>query len=134
MHYIAFEGPEGAGKTTQLRRLSARLRSAGLEGGEPRTGRDRSGEAVRELLLDPRRQLRSETEMPLFPVARAQLVREVMQPALARGQVALSDRSAYASLAYQGFGRGLELDVVRRVLLLDLPVEGPAVEGRNVRS
>ncbi len=135
--YIALEGPEGAGKTTQLQRLSARLRSAGLEVVETREpGGTAVGEAVRALLLDPARHLSPEAEMLLFAAARAQLVREVVQPALERGQVVLSDRSVYASLAYQGFGRGLDLEVIRRVnevatagllpdlvLLLDLPVE-----------
>jgi dTMP kinase len=135
--YIALEGPEGAGKTTQLRRLAARLRSLGLEVLETREpGGTAVGEAVRALLLDPAQPLSPEAEMLLFAAARAQLVREVVRPALDRGQVVLSDRSVYASLAYQGFGRGLDVEVVRRVnevatagllpdlvVLLDLPVE-----------
>jgi dTMP kinase len=135
--YIALEGPEGAGKTTQLRRLAARLRSLGLQVVETREpGGTAVGEAVRALLLDPRGHLSAEAEMLLFAAARAQLVREVVRPALDRGQVVLSDRSVYASLAYQGFGRGLDVEVVRRVnevatagllpdlvVLLDLPVE-----------
>ncbi len=147
--YIALEGPEGSGKTTQLRRLANRLRSLGLEVVETREpGGTEVGEAVRALLLDRAYRLSPETEMLLFAAARAQLIREVVRPALEAGHVVLSDRSVYASLAYQGFGRGLDLEVVRRVnqvatggllpdlvLLLDLPVEaGLAREAKRAEG
>jgi dTMP kinase len=136
--YIALEGPEGAGKTTQLRRLAARLRAAGLEVVEVREpGGTAVGELLRSILEDPAHgTLTPEAEALLFAAARAQLLREVVGPALEQGRTVLSDRSVYASLAYQGFGRGLGLEAVWSVnhlatggllpdlvILLDLPVE-----------
>ncbi|MCS7173441.1 MAG: dTMP kinase [Armatimonadetes bacterium] len=136
--FLALDGPEGAGKTTQLRRLAERLRSMGVEvvttrepGGTP------LGEAIRALLLDPAfRGICPHAEMLLFAAARAQYTREVVRPALEEGRVVLSDRSVYASLAYQGYARGLGMEVVRCVnevatgglypdltLLLDVPAE-----------
>ncbi|MCS7235942.1 MAG: dTMP kinase [Armatimonadota bacterium] len=136
--YIALEGPEGSGKTTQLRRLAARLRQRGLEVVEVREpGSTALGEQVRALLEDPAHgDMTAEAEALLFAAARAQLLRCVVRPALEQGRVVLSDRCVYASLAYQGYGRGLGEEVVRRVnevatggllpdlvVLLDLPVE-----------
>lgn len=136
--YIALEGPEGSGKTTQLRRLAARLRQRGLEVVEVREpGSTALGEQVRALLEDPAHgDMTAEAEALLFAAARAQLLRRVVRPALEQGRVVLSDRCVYASLAYQGYGRGLGEEVVRRVnevatggllpdlvVLLDLPVE-----------
>lgn len=136
--YLALEGPEGSGKTTQMRRLAFRLRSLGLQVVEVREpGGTTVGELIRTLLADPAHtSLGPEAEVLLFAAARAQLLREVVRPALERGQTVLSDRSVYASLAYQGFGRGLGVEAVWRVnelatggllpdlvLLLDVPVE-----------
>ena len=74
------------------------------------------GEQIRSLLLDPRhRELDARTEMLLFAASRAQLVAEVIRPALSRGAVVVCDRYVDASLAYQGIGRGLGVDVVRAV-------------------
>ncbi len=136
--YLALEGPEGSGKTTQLGRLAARLRGLGLEVVEVREpGGTPVGELIRALLANPAHtSLTPEAEALLFAAARAQLVREVVRPALDQGRTVLSDRCVYASLAYQGFGRGLGVEAVWRlnelatggllpdlVLLLDLPVE-----------
>jgi len=136
--YIALEGPEGSGKSTQLRILADRLRHLGLEVVEIREpGGVEIAEAIRSILLDSaHRGLTPEAEMLLFAAARAQLVREVVRPALEQGRIVLSDRSVYASLAYQGVARTLGVDVVRRVnevatggllpdlvLVLDLPPE-----------
>lgn len=115
--FLTLEGPEGAGKSTQGPLLAEHLRRSGLDvlytrepGGTP------IGERIRGVLLDDaHREMAAETEMLLFAAARAQFVREVVSPALARGVTVLSDRYVDASLSYQGFGRGLDVAVVRWV-------------------
>ncbi len=136
--FLAFEGPEGSGKSTQARRLADRLRASGYDvvltrepGGTP------IGEQIRAILLgDANCAMLAETEALLYSAARAQHVREVIQPALAQGRIVISDRYADSTLAYQGGGRGLPMDQLLAVqtlatggtwphlrLLLDLPVE-----------
>jgi dTMP kinase len=121
---IAFEGVEGAGKSTQLELL----RQA-LEGrrGDPPVDRSRevvvtrepggtpAGERVRALLLDPEVELHPRTEALLFAAARAELVERVIRPALERGAVVLCDRYLDSSLAYQGGARGLGRGPVEQV-------------------
>lgn len=136
--FITFEGIEGSGKSTQIARLQARLEAAGksvIRLREP--GGTAIGDRIREVLLDPAaRAMTAETEMYLFAASRAQLVREAVRPALARGAVVLCDRFLHSSLAYQGGGRALGRDRVGavnapavdgclpdRVLLLDLAPE-----------
>ena len=105
---ITLEGGEGAGKSTVLAALRELLVARGVDvivtrepGGTP------AGEAIRTVLLDPAKKgLCAETELLLMFAARAQLVREVIQPALAEGRWVLSDRFTDASYAYQGGGRG----------------------------
>ena len=144
---ISLEGGEGAGKSTAIACVAQTLRARGIDlvqvrepGGTP------IGEAIRAILLDPaQRGLCAETELLLMFAARAQLVRETIEPALARGAWVLSDRFTDASFAYQSGGRGLDAGLIaeleRRVvgrkpdltLLLDLPVaDGLArVRGRG---
>ncbi|TXK65874.1 dTMP kinase [Alkalisalibacterium limincola] len=106
---ISLEGGEGAGKSTVLAAITARLEGVGRElvvtrepGGTP------AGERIRELLLDPAQVLFAETELLLMFASRAQLVRETVLPALERGAIVVSDRFTDASFAYQGGGRGLD--------------------------
>jgi dTMP kinase len=113
---IAFEGVEGAGKSTQLDLLCRALEGRGREvvvtrepGGTP------AGEWVRGLLLDPEVELHPRTEALLFAAARAELVQEVIRPALERGVVVLCDRYLDSSLAYQGGARGLGVGPVTEV-------------------
>ena len=134
---ITLEGGEGAGKSTLLAGLREHLERTGLDvvytrepGGTP------VGEAVRALVLDPaHRGLAAETELLLMFAARAQLVRDVLQPALAAGRWVLCDRFTDASYAYQGGGRGVDMARIAELerlatgglkpdltLLLDLPV------------
>lgn len=114
--FITLEGPEGAGKTTQARLLYDRLREAHdvLYTREP--GGTVIGERIRGLLLDElHREMAPQTEMLLFAASRAQFVAEVVEPALRMGRLVLSERYVDASLAYQGYARGLDVEVVRRV-------------------
>jgi dTMP kinase len=115
--FITFEGPEGSGKSTQLRRLAVRLREAGrtvLETAEP--GGTPIGMQIRRVLLDAKNQeLRPTTELLLMFAARAQNVDEAILPALSRGEIVLSDRFTDSSLVYQGAARGLGSEVVYEV-------------------
>jgi dTMP kinase len=136
--FITFEGGEGCGKSTQIRRLAARLERAGFEvvlTREP--GGTRLAELVRSLLKDePEDPPCDRSELLLFLAARAQLVRNVISPALAAGKWVVSDRFSDSTFAYQGYGRGLPLDFLRlandfacdglrpdRTILLDVPPE-----------
>lgn len=108
--FISIEGGEGAGKSTVIAAIRDILAERGIEvvatrepGGTP------AGEAIRALLLDPARTLFAETELLLMFAARAQLVRELIEPALRRGAVVVSDRFTDASFAYQGGGRGIDM-------------------------
>ncbi len=134
---ITFEGVEGCGKSTQMLLLARHLQERGIAfvttrepGGTP------LGERVRELLLDPRLVPVPEAELFLFEAARAQLVAEVIRPALLAGTTVLSDRFADSSLAYQGGARGIPAAAVAhlntlactglvpdRTLVFDLDVE-----------
>ena len=111
---ITFEGMDGSGKTTQMRRLTQRLRAAGrtvLETVEP--GGTAIGREIRRILLDARNQeLSPSAELLLYFASRAQNVDELILPALASGQIVVADRFTDSSLAYQGCGRGLGTDTV----------------------
>jgi dTMP kinase len=115
--FVTFEGVDGSGKSTQARLLAERLREEGREvvlTREP--GGTALGEEVRSLLLHGE-QIAPWAEAALFAAARAQLVDEVIRPALARGADVVSDRYLDSSLAYQGLARGLGIE---RVLELNL--------------
>ncbi len=114
--YVAFEGIEGAGKSTVAQCVGERLESDGrtvVRVREP--GGTVVGERIRAILLGHDLEPDPWTEALLFAAARAQLAAEVVGPALAEGAWVLSDRSVYSSLAYQGAGRGLGIDAVRNV-------------------
>jgi dTMP kinase len=110
--FITFEGPEGGGKTTQIRLLEQALTAQGhrvLVTREP--GGTAIGNGIRTLLLDAANTAMSErAEALLFNAARAQLVEEIIRPALVKQQIVLCDRYADSTLAYQGFGRGLAIE------------------------
>ncbi len=117
--FITFEGPEGAGKSTQVRRLADALRLDGhkiLVTHEP--GGTRIGESIRSLLLTPDRDhpLAPRAEVLLFAAARAQLVNKLIAPALAHGTIVLCDRFSDSTIAYQVGGRGLPFDPVRQIV------------------
>lgn len=136
--FVVLEGVEGAGKTTQIRLLSDWLRAAGIDHVTAREpGGTEVGESIRAVLLDHREQdMPAETELLLMLAARAAFVRDVVRPALRDGAVVLADRFDFSTFAYQGYGRGLDLDEVRRLnafatgglrpdlyILLDVPVD-----------
>jgi len=111
--YIAFEGIEGAGKSTIAVRVAEHLTASGekvVVVREP--GGTEAGEKIREVLLTMDHDVEPRTEAALFAASRAQLMVEVVSPALADGSWVLSDRTAYSSLAYQAGGRGLSLSEV----------------------
>ena len=109
--FITFEGVEGSGKTSQIQRLKKYLTQKGIPckvtrepGGSP------IGEKVRKILLNPEhREMVPATELLLYEAVRAQHVEEVLKPLLKNGGVILCDRFCDATLAYQGYGRGIDL-------------------------
>ena len=112
MTYVAFEGGEGSGKSTQARRLAERLGPAAVLTREP--GATALGARLRSLLLDPDgAPVAPRTETLLMAADRAQHLAEVIRPALAEGRHVISDRSVFSSMAYQGGGRRLGVDAVR---------------------
>jgi len=115
--FVTFEGPDGSGKSTQIQWLAEHLKGLGqsvLLTREP--GGTAISEQIRDVLHDLRnRAMRPQTEILLYSAARAQLVGEVIRPALAEGAIVLCDRYADSTLAYQGYGHGLDLDTLRRV-------------------
>ena len=130
--FLAFEGGEATGKTTQARLLADRL--GALLTREP--GGTELGERVRELVLDPAMPVAPRTEALLMAAARAQHVAQVIEPTLAGGRSVVTERFTPSSLAYQGVGRGLGVEQVAAVsafatgalqpdlvILLDVPLE-----------
>lgn len=113
--FLSFEGLDGSGKSTQIRRLAGRLRSQGrdvVEAIEP--GGTAIGKRIREILLSPEHvELDTRTEVLLYFAARAQNVKEVIVPALLGGAVVLADRYTDSTIAYQGAGRGLGEHTIR---------------------
>ncbi len=122
--FITFEGGEGCGKSTQVKRLAAALAEAGVGAVVTREpGGTRLAELIRGLL---REELRDppcdKAEFLLFLAARAQLVKNVIEPALAAGKWVVSDRFSDSTFAYQGYGRGLPLDTLR--IINDFATDG----------
>lgn len=115
---ISFEGSEGSGKSTQIARLAARLQKSGrdvISTREP--GGTEIGEQIRNIIVHNSKgeEMCAETELLLFTAARAQLVREVIAPALVAGRIVLSDRYLDSSTVYQGIGRNLAADPVNQI-------------------
>ena len=136
--FITFEGPEGSGKTSQIVALAAFLSEQGyqvLATREP--GGTRIGDQVRVCLHDvTNTEMTAAAEMLLYSASRAQLVAEVIRPKLAAGTIVLCDRFVDSTLAYQGYGRGLDLQALNLIsrfatgdlvpdltILLDISVE-----------
>jgi dTMP kinase len=117
--FITFEGSEGCGKSTQIGLLEERLKEEGREVLRLREpGGTELGEKIRNLFQhdEAGEGMSPETELLLVNASRAQLVREKIRPALERGAIVLCDRFYDSTVAYQGYGRGLDLALVRRVI------------------
>jgi dTMP kinase len=117
--FITFEGTEGCGKSTQIELLAQRLRALGYRVRELREpGGTPVGEEIRHTLKHSQANvaMTPETELLLINASRAQLVRETIRPALAAGEIVLSDRFYDSTTAYQGHGRGLDLALVKSVI------------------
>jgi dTMP kinase len=115
--FIVLEGIDGSGKTTQLKLLGDKLKDRGLPVLHTREpGGTRIGDKIREILLNPEyKELVPRAEAFLYAAARAQHVAQVILPALAKGTIVLCDRFLDSSLAYQGFGRGIEVSLLERI-------------------
>lgn len=115
--FVTFEGVDGCGKTTQVARAAALMSRRGVEHVVTREpGGSEVGERLRELLISPEyREMGTRCEVLLYLAARAQHVDEVIRPALAGSKVVLCDRFQEATLAYQGFGRGVDRELLRRL-------------------
>ncbi len=114
--FFCFDGLDGVGKTTQMARFVAWLREAGhdvVRCYDP--GCTPLGEAIREILLGHKLPIARTSEMLLFMAARAQMVAEVIRPALEQGQTVVSDRYLLANVVYQGHAGGLDVDVIWRI-------------------
>ena len=142
--FITLEGIEGSGKSTLLRKLAERIPNA-LATKEP--GGTPTADRIRSILLDTAATIDPVAELFLFAASRRQHVMEVIRPALAAGRVVLCDRFTDATLAYQGFGRGLDLDRLRWLnawatdslqpdltLIFDLPEEVGLLRARSRNS
>lgn len=116
--FITFEGPEGSGKSTQLPRLAQFLEDSGLQVVKTREpGGTKIGDQIREVLVRmDNTELHPRTEILLFLAARAQLVEELIIPSLQQGKIILCDRYGDSTLAYQGYGHGLDLETLRAML------------------
>ncbi len=115
--FITFEGPDGAGKSTQVNRLVDYIMRQGfplLATREP--GGTPIGQRIREILLDPSNdEMVDQTEVLLYASSRAQLIHEQIIPALHEGKIVICDRYIDASIAYQGYGLGFNIETVRSI-------------------
>ena len=126
--FICLEGIDGCGKSTQVAALGDFLEKEGfkvLRIREP--GGTEISEAIRQVILNPeyKDKMNDVAELFLYSAARAQLIHEVVKPALRKGYVVLADRFAYSTLAYQGFGRGLDIEMVKNLLRMTCGVFFP---------
>ena len=114
--FITFEGPEGSGKTTQIALLAKFLSSKGrvvVTTREP--GGEKVAEKIRRLLLSPASSLEPLAELFLYAASRIQHLEKIIRPALARGAIVLSDRFSDATMAYQGYGRGISKKWIKQI-------------------
>jgi dTMP kinase len=120
--FISFEGIEGSGKTTHAKLLADHLRAKGhnvIETAEP--GGTKIGEKIRELLLAPGNQMDPMAELLLYYSSRVQHVKEVIYPAIADNNIVITDRFTDSTVAYQGYARGIDLDLINKLNEIVVP-------------
>jgi len=146
--FITFEGCEGSGKSTHARLLCELLKQKGhevLHTREP--GGTKISEAVRRILLDPQNDITPLAELFLYETARTQHMTEVIKPALDVGKIVVCDRFTDATIAYQGYGRGLDIEIIKKLNLfaacgitpdltvyLDIPAEKGLMKARSIKK
>jgi len=114
--FITFEGPEGSGKSTQAGVITGVLREKGINAVRTREpGGVSISEELREILLKPGGKINPRTELLLYAACRAQHTEELIKPALERGDHVICERYTHASLAYQGYGRQLDIKLIREL-------------------
>jgi len=126
--FISFEGIEGAGKSTQVKALAGYLRSKGydvVETVEP--GGTKIGDKIRELLLDPQNHMDPLAELLLYYSSRAQHVKEIIAPAINEGRTVITDRYTDSTVAYQGYARGIDLELINRLNDIVVPEMKPSL-------
>jgi len=135
--FITFEGSEGCGKSTQSKLLFDYLKSKGLKVTYLREpGGVVLSESIREILLNPKSEICPEAETLLYMAARAQVVEEIIKPGLNRGEIIICDRFLDSTIAYQGYGLGIDIKLIKSIgsfttqgikpsltIFLDLPVK-----------
>ncbi len=146
--FITFEGSEGCGKSTQSEMLFGYLKSKGLKViylREP--GGVKLSEKIRDILLDPKNKISPEAETLLYMASRAQVVEEIIKPALKAGRIVVCDRFLDSTIAYQGFGLGVDIKLIKSVgnfatqginpdltVFLDLPVKSGLKHRHNCKD
>ena len=146
--FITFEGSEGCGKSTQSEMLSRYLKSKGLKViylREP--GGVKLSEKIRDILLDPKNKISPEAETLLYMAARAQVVEEIIKPALKLGKTVVCDRFLDSTVAYQGFGLGIDIKLIKLTgnfatqgikpdltIFLDLPIKSGLKHRHNCKD
>ena len=125
---ISFEGIDGCGKTTQIDMLVDKLQSRNIKNSVFREPGDTSiSNKLREILLDNNNQICSESETLLFLAARSQLVREKIMPSIKNGKIVICDRYFDSTLAYQGYGRGLDKNMINNLNLFAINKAFPSL-------
>ena len=146
--FITFEGSEGCGKSTQSRMLFDYLEAKGLKVTYLREpGGVKASEKIREILLDPKSRISPVAETLLYMAARAQVVEEIIKPALAHGRIVVCDRFLDSTIAYQGYGLGIDIKLIKSIgnfatqgikpgltIFLDLPVKRGLIHRHNCKD
>ena len=114
---ISFEGSDGTGKTTQVKLLTEALQTTGFKVSSFRSpGSSGVGEQIREIVKNPNSKLCAEAELLLMNADRAQLVSQKIRPALESGNICICDRFIYSTIVYQGFGRGIDMHLIKALI------------------